>query len=112
MTSKRFFTFLGLLGAFLFLVVFTGEAEPLFPYSGGELPKPGPHAPVITHSFAVDKGNYGYIWRMVFPFTFELVQNPYQYKLPVPFDRGDLPRLGYVGGCQSKEYREAPLIRL
>lgn len=31
----------------------------LVPYT-----KPGPHAPIITHAFAVDKGYYGYIWKI------------------------------------------------
>jgi hypothetical protein len=34
---------------------------------------------------------------VVFPFTFESgIPDPYEYKLPSPFDQGDLPRLGYV----------------
>ena len=33
----------------------------------------------------------------VFHFTFELGPNgPYTYKLPPPFDQGDIPRLGYI----------------
>jgi len=33
----------------------------------------------------------------VFHFTFEMVEkNPYKYKLPPPFDQGDIPRLGYI----------------
>ena len=133
--------------------------------------------PIITHSFAVDKGNYGYIWKIyfeaedpdgemlriaavvdqpgyghyptdwtylkpqyqkrfkgyiqwntfsskaaylrewtqitlrvsivnkagngsnevVFPFTFESgVKDQYQYKLPAPFDQGDVPKLGNI----------------
>jgi len=140
-------------------------------------PKPGTHAPIITHAFAVDKGYYGTIWRIyieaedpngdmlkiasvvdqpgygryptdwiylkprsqknfrgylqwntfssktayiqewteitltvsvfdragnvsnevVFPFTFEYgAKSSFQYKLPDPFDHGDLPRLGYI----------------
>ena len=31
---------------------------------GGAQPKPGTHAPIITHAFAVDKGYYGSIWRI------------------------------------------------
>ncbi len=139
--------------------------------------KPGTHAPIVTHAFAVDKGYYGFIWRIyieaedpggdmlkiasvvdqpgygrypadwiylksqyqknfkgyiqwntfgsktsyikewteitlkvsifdkagnvsnevVFPFTFEYgAKSAYQYKPPVPFDQGDLLRLGYV----------------
>ena len=33
----------------------------------------------------------------VFPFTFELIgKDQYKYKLPPPFDQGDMPRLGYI----------------
>jgi hypothetical protein len=134
-------------------------------------------APVITHAFAVEKGYYGYIWKIyieadaqdgdmlriasvvdqtgyghyptdwvyikppyrkhlkgylqwntfssnasylqewtnitlrvslfdkagnesnevAFPFSFETgVKDQYKYKLPPPFDQGDLPRLGYI----------------
>jgi len=31
---------------------------------GWAQPKPGTKAPVITHSFAVKKGIYGYIWKI------------------------------------------------
>jgi hypothetical protein len=146
-------------------------------YEGWAQPKPGTHAPIITHSFAVEKGQYGFIWKIyieaedpdgdmlkiasvvdqtgyghyptdwiylkpqsqkyfkgylqwntfsskasfltegtqitlkvsvidkagnesnevVFPFTFEYgIKSPYRYKLPDPFDQGDLPRLGYI----------------
>jgi hypothetical protein len=35
---------------------------------------------------------------VVFPFTFESgVKDQYNYKLPAPFDQGNLPKLGYVG---------------
>jgi hypothetical protein len=35
---------------------------------------------------------------VVFPFTFETgVKDQYNYKLPTPFDQGDIPRLGYIG---------------
>jgi hypothetical protein len=33
---------------------------------------------------------------VVFPFTFEVGKDQYRYKLPGPFDQGDLPRLGYI----------------
>jgi hypothetical protein len=34
---------------------------------------------------------------VVFPFTFESgVKNQYPHQLPVPFDKGDIPRLGYI----------------
>jgi hypothetical protein len=147
----------------------------LFTSKGWTQTKPETKAPVITHSFAVEKGYYGYIWKIyieaealdgdmlriasvveqsgyghyptdwiyikpqyrkhlkgyiqwntfssraseleewtnitlkvsifdkagnesnevVFPFTFESGVKD-QYKLPAPFDQGDLPRLGYV----------------
>jgi len=147
------------------------------PSNGWTQPKPGTKPPVITHSFAVEKGMYGYIWKIyieaedpdgdmlriasvvdqpgyghyptdwlyikpqyrkhligyiqwntfssntgylrewtnitlkvsifdkagnqsnevVFPFTFESgVKDQYSYKLPAPFDQGNLPRLGYI----------------
>jgi len=139
-------------------------------------PKPEKRGPIITHAFAVEKGVYGYIWKIyleaedpngqmlriasvvdepgagryptdwiylkpqyrshfkgylqwntfsshvedmpewtqitlrvsvldkagnesnevVFPFTFELTPGQYQYKVPPPFDQGDVPRLGYI----------------
>jgi len=34
------------------------------PSDGWTQPKSGPKAPVITHSFAVEKGYYGYIWKI------------------------------------------------
>ena len=36
----------------------------LIPSKGWTQPKPGMKAPVITHSFAVEKGIYGYIWKI------------------------------------------------
>ncbi len=34
---------------------------------------------------------------VIFPFTFGMGgRSPYQYKLPAPFDQGDLQRLGYI----------------
>lgn len=34
---------------------------------------------------------------VVFPFTFESgIPDPYQYRLPAPFDEGDLQRLGHI----------------
>jgi hypothetical protein len=148
-----------------------------FPYRGWTQPKPGTHGPIIINSFAVEKGYYGYIWKIyieaddpdgqmfkiasvvdqvgngryatdwiylkpqyqkhfkgyiqwntysnqtsylyewtritlkvsvfdkagnesnevVFPFTFQSVPyDAYNYKLPPPFDQGNLPRLGYI----------------
>ena len=36
----------------------------MFTSPGGAQPKPGTHAPIITHAFAVEKGYYGYIWKI------------------------------------------------
>jgi hypothetical protein len=44
----------GLLLGVTFLIATTGWTEP----------KPGTKAPIITHSFAVEKGIYGYIWKI------------------------------------------------
>lgn len=144
---------------------------------GWAQPKPGTKPPIITHSFAVERGIYGYIWKIyieaedpdgdmlriasvvgqagygryptdwiilkpqyrkhfkgyiqwntfssrtsflrewtqitlkvsiidkagnesntvVFPFTFESgVKDQYRYKLPSPFNEGEVPRLGYI----------------
>src|SRR3990172_12147074 len=64
MKDKRVFMFLSVFFAATFLVVFTGGAQPLFPYLGGKGPKAGSHAPIITHAFAVEKGYTGYIWKI------------------------------------------------
>jgi hypothetical protein len=176
MKNKRLFSFLGLFFALGFLAVFAVGAQPLFPYSGERTLRPGTRAPMITSTFAVEKGYYGYIWKIyleaedpdgdmlriasvvdqvgaghyptdwiflkpqygkhfrgyiqwntyssqagylpewtyltlqvsildkagnesnvvVFPFTFEFVKDQYKYKVPAPFDRGDLPKLGNV----------------
>jgi hypothetical protein len=176
MNLKKALGFISLLLALTFFVPCQGWAQ-LFPYEGGTQPKPGTYAPIITHAFAVDKGYYGYIWKVyieaedpdgnmlriasvvdevgyghyptdwiylkspnqkhfkgyiqwntfssrapyitewtqitlkvsvfdkngnesnvvVFPFEFVSgVKGQYQYKLPVPFDQGSLPRLGYI----------------
>ncbi len=34
--------------------------------------------------------------QVVFPFTFEITPGQYSYKVPAPFDQGNLPRLGYI----------------
>ena len=158
-----------LFGLFLSAVLFTVS-------QGWAQPKPETKAPIITHTFGVEKGYYQYIWKIyieaedpdgdmlkiasvvdepgigryptdwtilkpqyqkyfkgylqwnmrslggympewtqitlkvsimdkagnesnvvVFPFTFESgVKDQYKYKLPPPFDQGDLPRLGYI----------------
>ncbi len=166
MKTKRILYIFGLLFAFTFDIVHPGWAQP----------KPEAKAPVITHSFATEKGNYGHIWKIyieaedptgdmykiasvvdqpgfgryptdwiilkpqyrhrlkgyiqwnlssaygylpewtnltlkvsildkagnesnvvVFPFTLETgVKDQYNYKLPPPFDQGNVPRLGYI----------------
>jgi hypothetical protein len=176
MKLNRIIWIFGLLLAFSFFLPCQGWAQ-LFRYEGGTGPKPGTHAPIITHTFAVEKGSYGYIWKIyleaedpdgdmlriastvdqvgyghyptnwiylkpqyqkgfkgyiqwntfssrtgyisewtqitlkvsvfdrngnesnevVFPFEFVSgVKDQYGYKLPAPFDQGDLPRLGYI----------------
>ncbi len=175
MDTKKALCFASLLLTLTFLLPCQGWAQ-LAPYVGGP-PKPGTHAPIITHAFAVEKGYYGYIWKIyieaedpdgemlriasvvdqvgyghyptdwiylkrqdqkhfmgyiqwntfstnagyltewtqitlkvsvvdkagnesnqvVFPFTFESgVSSPYQYKLPTPFDQGNLTKIGNV----------------
>jgi hypothetical protein len=168
MTNKRLLYLLS--GVVMVMVLF---ASPL----GWAQPRPETKGPIITRAFAVDKGNYGYIWKIyfeaedpdgemlriaavvdqpgyghyptdwiylkpqyqkrfkgyiqwntfsskasylrewtqitlkvsivnkagnesnevVFPFTFESgVKDQYQYKLPAPFDQGDIPKLGNI----------------
>jgi len=163
-------TFLYLFGGLLALTYFIAHA-------GWAQPKPETKPPVIAHSFAVERGQYGYIWKIyieaedpdgdmykiasvvdhvgygryptdwiilkpqyrghlkgyiqwntysskssylkewnqitmkvsildktgnesnvvAFPFTFVSgVKDQYRYKLPPPFDQGNLPRLGYI----------------
>jgi hypothetical protein len=177
MKIKRVLCLVSLLLALTFFMPCHGWTQSLFQYEGGTQVKPGTHAPIITNAFAVEKGHYGYIWKIyieaedpdgdilriasvvdqlgyghypadwiflkpqyqkhlkgyiqwntfssktsylrewtpiilkvsifdkagnesnevVFPFSFESgVKDQYQYKLPAPFDQGDLPRLGYV----------------
>jgi hypothetical protein len=167
MKTRKEFCFWGLLVAVILIIAPRTWAQP----------KPGTQAPIITHSFAVERGYYGYIWKVyieaedpdgdmakiaasvdqvgygnyptswtilkpqyrnhlkgylewltfssraanmpewtqitltvsvfdkagnesnevAFPFTFETgVRDPYKYKLPSPFDQGDLPRLGHI----------------
>jgi len=164
---------------FLFVSLFfnEGRAQPLFAPEGGKPTKPGTSAPIIKNTFAVEKGSYGYIWKVyieaedpdgdmlkiasvvsqpgygyyptdwvylkkpyqkylkgylqwntfstkthflrewtqitlmvsivdkagnesnvvIFPFEFASgVKGLYTYKLPPPFDQGDLPRIGYI----------------
>jgi hypothetical protein len=62
MNSRKILYLTSLLLALSFFVPGQGWTQ-LFPYTGGP-PKPGTHAPIITHSFAVEKGYYGYIWKI------------------------------------------------
>ena len=159
-----------LFSLFLSAILFTAS-------QGWTQSRPGTRAPVIAYSFAIEKGIYGYIWKIyieaedpdrdmlritsvvsqtgygryptdwvflkpqyqrhfkgyiqwntfssrtgylrewtqitlkvsiidkagnesntvVFPFTFESgVKDQYRYKLPAPFNQGDIPRLGYI----------------
>jgi hypothetical protein len=63
MKLNRIIGILGLLLAFSLFVPYQGWAQ-LFRFEGEARPKPGTHAPIITHSFAVEKGSYGYIWKI------------------------------------------------
>jgi hypothetical protein len=161
--------------AFLLFFSIPGMTQPLG--SIAMQPRPGTNGPIITNAFAVDKGYYGYIWKIyieaedpdgdmlriasvvdqpgyghyptdfiylkgqdrkhfrgyiqwntyssnahylrewtqitlkvsvmdkagnesneiVFPFTFESgVKDQYGYKVPSPFDKGDLQKVGNV----------------
>ena len=63
MNIKKTLCFISVLLAITILLPYQGWAQ-LFPYTGGGQPKPGTHAPIITHAFAVEKGYYGYIWKI------------------------------------------------
>ncbi len=174
MKFKKTFYFFSILLALILLAPYQGWSQ-LFPYYGVR-PKPQAHGPIITHAFAVNKGYYGYIWKIyleaedpdgqmlailstvdevgyghyptdwiylnhqyqkqfkgyiqwntfssntsyltewtqitlnvsiidkagkasnevVFPFTFEITPEQYAYKLPAPFDQGNLALLGHI----------------
>ena len=65
MGLRKFFHILGLsLLIGICFIASQGWTQPLFPYEGGAQPKPGTHAPILTHTFAVEKGYYGYIWKI------------------------------------------------
>jgi hypothetical protein len=63
MNTKKALCFVSLFLTLTFLLPCNGWSQ-LFPYTGGGQPKPGTHAPIITHAFAVEKGYYGYIWKI------------------------------------------------
>jgi hypothetical protein len=176
MNLKKIMCVISMLLALTFFVPCQIWAQALFPYEGGGQIKTGTQAPIITHSFAVERGFYGYIWKIyieaedsdgdmlriasvvdqvgyghyptdwiflkkeygqhfkgyiqwntsssrtsylsewtlitlsvsifdragnesnviVFPFTFGLGKGQYEDKPVSPFDRGELPRLGYI----------------
>ena len=62
MNAKRLLYFISVLLTLVLFMPFQGRAQ-LFPYEGGPT-RPGTHAPIITHAFAVEKGYYGYIWKI------------------------------------------------
>ena len=64
MNLKKVLCFISLLLALTFFIPCQGWTQALFPYEGGREIKPGTHAPIITHSFAVERGYYGYIWKI------------------------------------------------
>jgi hypothetical protein len=64
MNLKKMLCFISLLLALTFFVPCQGWTQALFPFEGGREIKPGTHAPIITHSFAVERGYYGYIWKI------------------------------------------------
>ena len=49
--------------AFSIFVPFQGLTQ-MAPYLGGAQLKAGTHAPIITNAFAVERGYYGYIWKI------------------------------------------------
>ena len=51
--------------------------------------------PIILRVSVFDK-NGSESNEIIFPFTFELTPGQYQYRLPPPFDQGDLVKLGNV----------------
>jgi hypothetical protein len=63
MNTKKAVCYMSLLLALTFFLPCKGWTQ-LFPYTGGGQPKAGTHAPIITHAFAVEKGYYGYIWKI------------------------------------------------
>ena len=54
MKTKKFLYFFGFLAGLTFIFSSLLWAEP----------KPETNAPIITHSFAVEKGSHGYIWKI------------------------------------------------
>jgi len=60
MRTKKLLQLFGLSLALILLSAYPGWAQPL-----GEIqPKPEGKGPIITHTFTVEKGYYGYIWKI------------------------------------------------
>ena len=64
MNLKKVLCFISLFLTLAFFVPCQGWAQALFPSNEGRGVKPGTHAPIVTHSFAVEQGPYGYIWKI------------------------------------------------
>ena len=64
MKFKQSLFILILLFAVSLFFVREGMVQPLSNPEGGKPLRPGTSAPVITHAFAVEKGYYGYIWKI------------------------------------------------
>ena len=64
MNLKKIMWVISMLLALTFFVPCQGWAQALFPYEGEGQTKPGTNAPIITHAFAVERGYYGYIWKI------------------------------------------------
>ncbi len=64
MKINKFILVFGLLLLISLFFPNEGKAQPLFAPEGGQPPKPGTNAPMIKHTFAVEKGYYGYIWKI------------------------------------------------
>ena len=54
MNTKKFFIFIGFLAAIILFLSHEGWTQP----------KPGTHAPIITHAYAIDGGQYGSILKL------------------------------------------------
>ena len=64
MKFKQSIFILILLFAVSLFFVREGMAQPLSNPEGGKPLRPGTRAPIITHAFAVERGYYGYIWKI------------------------------------------------
>lgn len=64
MNLKKVLCLISFLLTLTFFVPCQGWTQPLFPPREGKEVKPGTHAPIVTRSFAVERGSYGYIWKI------------------------------------------------